>query len=330
MKTNESSKVKFLIIRFSSIGDIVLTTPVIRCIKTQVEGAEIHFAVKSRFKEVLQANPYIDKIHSLDKNLEMLVRELKKENIDYIIDLHRNIRSFRVKLALRRLSFSFNKLNVRKWIRVNLKWNKLPDIHIVERYFETVKYFSVDNDNKGLDYFIRPEDEYDLGLKANLKTGKIVSVVIGGGHYTKQIPLEILNILIRNIQGSVILLGGKEDISKAGNLTTGQNIFNLVGKLNIGQTASVIKQSDVIVTPDTGAMHIASAFKKKVVSVWGNTIPEFGMYPYLPGPDSKLFQIEKLYCRPCSKIGFSKCPEKHFRCMRDHNAELIANAVNSI
>src|ERR1041385_2800771 len=149
----------FLILRFSSIGDIVLTTPVIRCLKQQVNGAEVHYALKKNFAEVLAHNPYIDKKFFLEDDLTALISELKKEKYDYIIDLHHNQRTFLIKQRLGVKSFSFNKLNFKKWLLVNLKINRLPNVSIVERYLETVKSFGVKNDGKGLDYFISAEDE---------------------------------------------------------------------------------------------------------------------------------------------------------------------------
>src|ERR1700712_1223533 len=153
---------KFLVIRFSSIGDIVLTTPVIRCLKKQVEGAEIHYLVKPQFKSVIAQNPYIDAIHVLQNDWDKMLDELKEEHFDYIIDLHHNLRTLRVKKALKIPSFSFNKLNIEKFIFVKLKWNVMPHLHIIDRYLKTVSSFGVRNDGEGMDYFIPEEEEVAL------------------------------------------------------------------------------------------------------------------------------------------------------------------------
>src|SRR4030095_3604321 len=150
---------KFLIIRFSSIGDIVLTTPVIRCLKKQVPDAEIHFLTKESFHSIVEHNPYIDKTHLLAHSFELMIHELKLEDYDHIIDLHKNVRTLRVKKALGLRSHSFNKLNTQKYIYVNLKLNLMPNIHIVDRYLKTVEAFGVKNDGAGLDYFIPEKDE---------------------------------------------------------------------------------------------------------------------------------------------------------------------------
>ncbi|MBN2215730.1 MAG: glycosyltransferase family 9 protein [Bacteroidales bacterium] len=324
--------VRFLLVRFSSIGDIVLTTPVIRCLKQQVEDAEIHFLVKRQFYPVLKANPYIDKIHQYDNNYWKIISELKKENIHYIIDLHHNLRTFRLKSNLRILSFSFKKLNFKKWLLVNLKINKLPDIHIVDRYFGTVKLFDVVNDDKGLDYHIPSEEEIDISdLPDEYQNGFII-IVIGAKHFTKQIPNDKLVELCDHIDNPVMLMGGSEDFRKAEEVrkNCSKKVINACGKYSINQSASLIRQSELVITPDTGLMHIAAAFGKRIISLWGNTIPKFGMFPYKADHDSRIFQIENLSCRPCTKIGFKKCPQKHFRCMNDIDIREVIRYTNEL
>lgn len=323
--------VKFLIVRFSSIGDIVLTTPVIRGIKMQVEEAEVHYLTKNSYKSILSSNPYLDKIYTLDNNYGKLLKELKKEKYDYIIDLHRNLRTTRLKWYLSALSFSFNKLNLRKWLLVNFKINKLPNEHIVDRYLRTTKLFSIGNDNKGLDFFIPPGKEINTKSAFGCYPEEYIVIVVGGGHATKQIPKELLVKIINNLAINTVLIGGSEDLEKADYIVShvGDNskVINRVGKFTIIQSASVIRQSKLVLTPDTGMMHIAAAFKKKVISVWGNTIPQFGMYPYLPGKDSEIFEVKELSCRPCSKIGFKKCPKGHFNCMKQQDFQRIIDKI---
>ena len=324
--------VKFLVIRFSSIGDIILTTPVVRCLKNQVAGAKIHYLTKSRYASIVKTNPYIDKVHELNDNFGELIKNLKQENFDYVIDLHRNVRTSRVKASLHRMSFSFHKLNVKKWLLVNFKKNLLPDKHIVDRYMNTLKMFSVTNDEKGLDFFIPPIEEVNVDELLGEKSEKLIILVVGGGHFTKQIPKEKIIELIHQLNYKIVFIGGKEDSKKAESIiseTGKEKVFNLTGKLNLGQSASLIRQSDIVITPDTGMMHIAAAFKKNILSVWGNTIPKFGMYPYFPGQGSKIFEVEGLSCRPCSKIGFSACPKRHFHCMQKQDTKNMVNYINN-
>jgi ADP-heptose:LPS heptosyltransferase len=325
-------KIRFLIIRFSSIGDIVLTTPVVRCLKNQVKNVEIHYLTKPQFSKILESNPHIDKVHVLKDSFADTIHELKYEHFDYIIDLHKNLRSFRVKNRLKIISFSFYKLNKEKWLMVNFKKNKLPDIHIVDRYLETLSIFDIQNDQQGLDYFIPKEDEVELKTISPELLSGYVGVVVGAYHNTKKLPAKKIISICKKINKPIVLLGGPNDQQEAENIKNGvgTNIYNTCGKFNINQSAYVVKQANVILTPDTGLMHIASAFKKKIVSVWGNTIPEFGMYPYLPDPTSEIVEIKGLKCRPCTKIGFSKCPKKHFKCILDLDDDYIAQRIREL
>ncbi len=311
---------KILIIRFSSIGDIVLTTPIIRCLKQQVQGAEIHFVTKQQFAMVLQANPYVDKLHTISNSIFEITNELKKENYDYVIDLHHNLRTLKLKLVLGKKAFSFPKLNWEKFLIVNFKINKLPPTHIVDRYFETVKPLEITNDNEGLDYFIPAKDSLNTeSILPTLFQNGYYALVVGGSYYTKQIPLNKLKEICAKSSKPLVLLGGKEDVAIAEELhkNFSETTINLCGKINLNQSASLIQQAKKVITSDTGLMHIASAFKKDIISLWGNTIPEFGMGPYLPSAQSKIMEVKNLNCRPCSKLGYHHCPKKHFKCMND-------------
>ena len=322
---------KFLIIRFSSIGDIVLTTPVIRCLKKQIPGSEIHFLTKQTFGTIVENNPYIDKVHLLGHSWETVVHELKQENYDYIIDLHHNLRTLRLKKDLGIRSFPFNKLNIRKWIYTNLKWNLMPDLHIVDRYMKTVESFGVKNDGEGLDYFIPGKDEVkQMDIPVSHHLGYI-GLVIGAAHNTKKLPVEKLKELCSKIDHPIILLGGKEDNENAKQIASIDpiKVYNACGKFNLNESADLVKRSKLIITHDTGLMHIAAAFKKKIISVWGNTVPEFGMYPYYGNTQAPNFQFEinGLRCRPCSKIGYAKCPRGHFKCMKQISMDAVAETA---
>jgi ADP-heptose:LPS heptosyltransferase len=313
----EKHRNRILVIRFSSIGDIVLTSAVVRCLKTQLPHAEIHFLTKTQNETLLNANPYIDKIWLYDHNFRDLIPQLKSQEFNFIIDLHNNYRSAFVKRHLDVQSESFPKLNIQKWLAVNLKLNVLPDIHIVDRYFQAAEHFKIENDGKGLDYFIPASDEVPLeSLPATHQQG-FIAVVIGGKHKTKIFPPEQVAAVCNKLSQPVILLGGEEDQERGALIVklTGSDVHNACGCYNLNQSASLIRQARAVLTNDTGLMHIAAAFNKPIVSVWGNTIPAFGMYPYLPAThpsNSMIAEVKHLSCRPCSKLGFDDCPKKHF------------------
>jgi ADP-heptose:LPS heptosyltransferase len=325
----EENQIKFLIIRFSSIGDIVLTTPVIRNLKNQVDGAVIHYLTKPQYSSILENNPYVDKVHVL-KSYKETIRELKDEGFDYIIDLHNNLRTWRFKNRLKILDFSFPKLNWEKYQMVRFKKNKLPDIHIVDRYLKTVYLFDVDNDNKGLDYFIPESDKINILDFLKTDNKEYIAYAIGGQHFTKKLPVNKISELCSKINKPIILLGGKEDFENGEKIAQeNSHCINLCGKLNLNQSSSIVEQAYFVISHDTGLMHIAAAFKKNIASIWGNTIPEFGMYPYQAGENCRIFEIKDLKCRPCSKIGFKKCPKKHFDCMLKQNLDEIAQFLNA-
>jgi ADP-heptose:LPS heptosyltransferase len=326
---------KFLIIRFSSIGDIVLTTPVIRCLKQQVKDSELHFLVKENFFPVVQHNPYIDKIHTLSHSWKLMMENLETENFDTIIDLHHNLRTLRIKRALRKRSFSFHKLNIEKYIYTNTKINFLPKLHIVDRYMKTVNSFGVQNDGMGLDYFISKEEAVPVKDIPTSHQAGYIACVIGGAHFTKKFPVHKWKEFCTKIQHPVILLGGPED-GKNGNEIMAVDpvkIYNACGKFSLNESADLVRRSKLVITNDTGLMHIAAAYKKPIISLWGNTVPAFGMEPYYGNaaiPNTQ-FQITNLHCRPCSKIGYDKCPKGHFRCMEDISVdELVTRAVQLI
>ncbi|MBS1627686.1 MAG: glycosyltransferase family 9 protein [Bacteroidetes bacterium] len=320
---------KILIIRFSSIGDIVLTTPAIRCLKQQINNVSVHYLTKENYASILTSNPYIDKVITLNNDWSLMIAELKKEQYDYIIDLHHNLRTLKVKRALKKVkSFSFNKLNIQKWLLTAFKINILPTEHIVDRYMNTLKKMNVFNDGQGLDFFIPEKDKVALkDIPASHHFG-FIGIVIGAALNTKKLPLSKLKELCAKINHPIILLGGKEDREIGDDIMTIDNIkiYNACGKFNLNESADLIRQSKCIITHDTGLMHIAAALKKKIISVWGNTIPEFGMTPYYGNNQIQniIFQVSNLSCRPCSKIGYHKCPKKHFKCMQLQNVERIA------
>ncbi len=325
---------KFLIIRFSSIGDIVLTTPVIRCLRKKYPNAEIHFLTKRSFKNILQANPYINKIHTLDDDFEEVTAALKKEAFDCIIDLHHNLRTLRIKKALKGVkSFSFNKLNVEKFIYTNFKINTLPQKHIIDRNLETVASLGVVNDGLGLDYFI---PEADKLKKDDIPTSHLlgyVAIVIGAALATKKMPLNKLKELCAAINYPVILMGDKNDAANGHEIARVDDIkiYNACGKFNLNESADILRQAKLVVTHDTGLMHIAAALQKPIISIWGNTVPAFGMYPYYGKMSVQHFdvvQVNKLWCRPCSKIGYNSCPRGHFKCMEQIAVNEIVNMIH--
>lgn len=325
---------KILVIRFSSIGDIVLTTPILRAIQEQ-SGAQVHFLTKPQFAPLVTHNPHVKKVFTLAEDFNQTVTELKAERYDHVVDLHHNIRTKRLKIALGIPSTAFPKLNFEKWLLVRFGINRLPDLHVVDRYFQAAGILNVEKDGKGLDFFIPPDREIDLPATFGFQPNEYTAIVIGAAHRTKCLTTDQIAALCKEIDRPVILMGGPGELDKAKQIlqiTDSKLVKNACSGFDILQSASIIRQAAVVISHDTGLMHIAAAYKRPQVVVWGNTIPQFGMYPYYGSTivPWKSFEQPDLKCRPCSKIGFEKCPKGHFKCILNHNPRDIAQAARSL
>ncbi|PPK85556.1 ADP-heptose:LPS heptosyltransferase [Neolewinella xylanilytica] len=323
---------KVLIVRFSSIGDIVLTSPVIRCVKQQT-GAEVHFLTKRSFAATVRHNPYIDRLWTIDKNIAEIAAELVAGDFTHVIDLHGNLRTLELKqrlnwgqlLAGRRppRTATFDKVNFRKFLLTRFRIDRMPAAHIVDRYLAAARVLGVTNDGRGLDYFIAPEEAVAPPAR------NYVAFVIGAAHATKRLEEWQMGDICARIDRPVVLLGGPEEAALGDRIAAKcPNAINACGKYSLNGSADLVRQAAVVVTHDTGLMHVAAAFRRPIVSVWGNTVPELGMYPYLPGEEPAVVaEVRGLPCRPCSKIGYAACPQGHFSCMREQKLEAIVRSV---
>lgn len=325
---------RILVLRFSSIGDIVLTSPVVRCLKEQVPDVELHFATKAEYADLVRHDPRVDRVHLLQDDLGELVQGLKAERFDLVVDLHHNLRTARIKRALGVPARSFPKLNVEKWLLVNLHVDRLPRIHIVDRYLSTVEHLGVKNDGRGLELHLPAERSVALeDLPPTHRAGYTV-LAIGAAHGTKRLPEHRLIELAGLMNGPIVLVGGPGDMHTGRAIASaiGGRVFDATGKYDLVGSASVIRQARSVVAHDSGAMHMACAFGRPVVSIWGSTVPAFGMGPYQPHQPERthISEVKGLTCRPCSKIGFDRCPRGHFRCMESQDLKAIALAADRI
>lgn len=309
---------KILIIRYSSIGDVVLTSPIIRCVHEQL-GAEVHYLTKASMAQLVQDSPYISKVYSIKEDNKEVIGHLLQEHYDAIIDLHKNLRSRQIVRRLNVVTYSYDKLNIRKWLYVNLKINRLPDKHLVDRYFDGVRTLGVSNDGKGLDHYI-PEADAAFGRQYHRQHGPYKVAVLGANYYTKRIPVQLLQKMINtDLNTTYILVGGADVTADGDRLARATTSINMCGKLTLGQSAAIISMADHVISGDTGMMHIAAAYQRPMTSIWGSTVPALGMYPYYGDSDvpRHMAEVEGLGCRPCSKLGYKRCPRGHFRCMMD-------------
>lgn len=317
---------KILVIRFSSMGDIIYTTPVVRCLKQQLPDVEVHFLTKPTFRYIYDANPYLDKLLLLQDSLSATVKEIKAERYDYIIDLHSNLRTAIIKLRTGIKSSTYNKQRISKWLSLKFRLKLVKPVHLVERYLKTVQFLGVVNDGKPIDYYLKKDHQLQDLLPATHQ--KYVAFVIGATHFTKRMPNEKVISICKKLNLPIVLLGGKDVQANGDEIArhAGPHVYNACGITTLDESVYLVYKAESIIGFDTGLTHIAEAFDKPIVSVWGSTVPELlGVQPYMVS--RSLIAGVELPCRPCSKFGRSACPLGHFKCMKDINEEHIINFI---
>lgn len=292
----------------SSMGDVVMTTPIARCIHRQL-GAEVHYLTKAAYQSLLQLD-YISKVYLLDKQKQIDTEILRKNNYDIIVDLHNNLRSRKLCLQLSKPVLRTDKMPIRKWLFLKLRIDLLKSSHVIDRHFNTVKSLDVLNDGLGMEV----PQQY-----TNRPTKKHIAIVLGGTYITKRIPQKLAKKIILQFPEYTFHILGGDDI----NITHGlfdniQNVNNHIGQLDLPSTISRMSQCILVITGDTGLMHIAAALQKPMISVWGSTSTKFGFAPHY-GSQSKvphqIIENNELKCRPCSKYGVKQCPKGHMNCL---------------
>lgn len=319
---------KILVIRFSSMGDIIYTTPVVRCLKKQIPGAEVHFLTKPAFKYIYDNNPYVDKLLLLRATLSATINEIKAEDYDYIIDLHNNLRTAIIKLRAGIRSSTYQKQPIKKWLSLKFKLKLIPPVHLVDRYLKTVTFLGVVNDGQPIDYYIKADHQLNNLLPVSHQN-EYVAFVIGATHFTKRMPNEKIISICRQLNSPVVLLGGN-DVKANGDIIAGAigaTVYNACGITSLDESVFLVSKAKSIIGFDTGLTHIAEAFDKPIASVWGGTTPDLlGVQPYMV-KDVLVTGVD-LPCRPCSKFGLEKCPLGHFKCMYDIPNDDIINFIN--
>ena len=330
---------KILLIRFSSAGDLILTSPFVRCCRARYPEAEIHFITSRAFAPLVEHSPYLDRIITIEPGttLRELARqksELIRENggdYDIVFDLHNSIRSRYFRATIGREVAVIRKPTFRKWLLVKRKINRLrPIVPIPERYLAIGAPFGIVNDGAGLDLFIGNTHPPLLPL-ADRPT---IALAPGARHATKRWPAErfaaLGNQLASERNARIILLGGEAERDLAAQVARGigGDVLNLCGRLSLLETAAAIDCCSIVVSNDSAVAHIAAARSCPVVAIFGSTVQEFGFAPY--GVPMAVVEIEGLYCRPCTTIGRSECPEGHFRCMLEITPAMVIGAVEQL
>ncbi len=329
MTVEELSKLnRILIIRLSSLGDILLTTPFLRAIKTQFPHIKIDMLIREEYVDVIKLNPYIDKkflFKKDDKNNNVLIEQLKNNNYELVIDLQNNLRSKKVVSSLKTNNVKLDKRSFDKFLLVNFKVNKLKEAsQIPVRYSNTIQKIKLDE--QGLNLFTDKSANAELIGKNNL-----IGFCPGARHFTKRWPkeyfIELGNKLTQD--GSMIVLfGGKIDKEICAELVDKiPDAINLSNNDELLQTAADMKLCKAVICNDSGLMHTASATGTKVIAIFGSTVKEFGFAPY--NCSNLILENNSLTCRPCSHIGRSDCPKKHFDCMKSINPDFVFAKVKT-
>lgn len=314
-------------IRLSSMGDVILTTPLLRCLKRQMPDCELHFLTKPAYSSLLGDNPYVDRLLTLDSEIGDTVKRLKSEHYDFVADLHNNHRSRIIRRELRAAGARcavYNKENIHKFIYISTKLNVMSGRHVVDRYFGALKSLGIGNDGGGLELYASAGAAFRLALPDR----PFVAIACGAQHATKRIPDHILPDLCSMIEHPVVLLGDGGDAERIRPFEAQfhDRVVNLCGKCSLKESVDVVGRAAVVVSPDTGLMHAAAAFHKPLVAVWGATAPPLGFTPYRVEYTS--FEVQGLLCHPCSRQGGGRCPMGHFKCMRLQDWHALAADVN--
>ena len=326
---------KILIIRFGAIGDIIMTTPIIRCVKQQLE-AELHYITASKYSSLLEGNIHLDKIHLFENNWTEIRDDLKAEDFNLVIDLHKVTKSVRLGSFLKKPVIQFKKATLAKWLELKFRINRLPKGHLIDRFFEGVDQIKVTNDGKGMELVVDKDSERNA-LKIIDRLGinnAYTALVIGGAKWTKQVPIELCVDYIKQSEEPIVLIGGPDESDKAKKIVefSNRHINNFVGLYTLLESAVFLRQSKLVITGDTGMMHMAAVFSKPTIVMYGSTSPIFGMYPYVEGDDSHIKYLipDHLSCWPCSKSGRTKCPKIHAKCLYDWKAFDILSQINKL
>jgi lipopolysaccharide heptosyltransferase II len=328
MVTDFSALSRILIIRLSSLGDILLTTPLIRTIKKKNPTIQIDFIVREKFAEALQNNPNLNEIlfyGNSKSEKEILFNSVRSKNYRLVIDLQNNFRSREITRLLHCRVLRFNKKNIKKFLLVHIKINLLKNAQqIPKRYAEAAGINELDD--KGLDFYSENIPNPNL-----VKSAKYIGLCPGAKHFTKRWPKEYFIELGKKLESSnytIVLFGGEEEIQICNDVQTQLNNAINLSNTSLLQVAANMKMCEAIYTNDSGLMHLATAFGVPVIAFFGSTVREFGFFPYKT--KSIVLENENLSCRPCTHIGRKSCPKTHFKCMLEIKPALAYSTLTNL
>jgi len=333
-----------LIARLSSIGDIILTTPLVRCVRLKYPDARISFLVKKKFATLLMNNPHVNEVITFNDSagkdeLGRITREIKQKHFDWFIDIHKSLRTRHIRSNIRfREITSYSKRILLRTLLIRLRINRFKSVKPVYlRYFEAVESHGIGYDNLGTEVFFSQDDTFfvDSLLQAEgfSENQKLIVICPGASFTNKQwLPgrfAEVADSLSSNTANFVVMLGGTADVALCDYIISQMKnkAVTFSGKLSLLQSAALLKKSSLVITNDSGMMHLAQSQKRQVVAIFGATSCELGFFPL---PENSTVVEKELTCRPCTHKGLNHCPKKHFNCMKLISTTDVINAALSL
>ena len=330
---------RILIIRLSSFGDILLSTPLIRQIRKKFPDTVIDFAVRGKFSGILTDNPHLNNLHILQEpadfgTLKDYAERIKSVNYDIVIDIHKNFRSKYISSKSGADIYTWRLPRVKRWLLVNLKWNMLTEYPPVPlRYLSAVEELGVADDGEGLEFFFSDDSRQKAEtIHRDKNIQKSAVLAPGSRWFTKQWGvekyIEIGKKLLNSNLDSIIILGSKDEQTICHDVCIGigEHCYNFAGETDFDLAGALIAKSDVFIGNDSGLGHLAAAVKTPSVIIFGCTVKEFGFFLFR----NKSVVLEaNAKCRPCSHIGRSSCPKKHFKCMENISVDDCLKAVRN-
>ena len=338
---------KILVIRFSSLGDLVLTTPIFRELKRFYPDAEITLLTSSGLGSVLDNNPQIDHVimHSRKETrmqLKFLIQNLRKEKYDLIYDAHRSLRSIWIVWNLSGFGilkkpevWSINKRSWQRSLLIRLKLNLLKKtdpqrLHLL-RPLQTHTNLELHNQTE-----LFPDESAILRTqeflkKHNLQPKQFVAIGPSASYPLKCWPLEYFQVLISNLleQGWHVVLVGASDEKETTQLEEefSGRVQSVAGLFSPLESAELLRHASIVVTNDTSVGHLAEAMRTPALVLFGATVREFGYAPFLQ--ESKMLETsEVLYCRPCSRDGRGECHNPNYlRCLTTIAPEMVLSFI---
>lgn len=321
-----------LVVRFGSIGDILLTTPLLRAIRTKWPGARLTFLTKRQYVPLVSDNPNVTEVFGVapQDTVRGIAAQIRTVKYTHRLDLQGGLRTVPLRAVARGPWSGFSHRRLARELLIRFKHNRYNEhVPVAERYFEAARDLDVTPDDGPPEFFVNPlADEKAAAWLARAGVGTkrpLVAIAPGAAHATKRWPGQHWIKLVRQIAATgadVVALGGPEDSALGAEIAarSGAQVASATGDLSLQETGAVLKRAAALISGDTGVMHMATGVGTPVVALFGPTVRQFGFFPY----NAHASVVERnLPCRPCSSHGSEACPLQHHLCMREIQPDMV-------